>query len=127
MLPGNALSCANDAFSLDVITDRAVKRELTDMTAAFKAAGERPDYLSTLAWSSASIVIAALRRVGSDATAEDVRRYISGLRGFADAEGRLDFAAVPQRGLNSANAFVVRWDAANDRFVPVSSAGGIPL
>jgi len=127
MLPANALSCANDAFSADVITDPAVKRALLDMTEAFKAAGERPDYLSTLAWSSASVVLAALRQVGPDASAEELRKHIAGLRGFADAEGRLDFTTVPQRGLNSANAFVVRWDAANDRFVPVSRAGGIPL
>ena len=124
----NSYSCANDVFSADAVTDPAVKQALLETRPLpSSAAGERADYLSSLAWGPAQLVVAALRRLGPDATEEQIRGYIAGLRGFAITDGRVDFPAIPQRGLASQNAFVVRWDAAGDRFVPVSRSGGVPL
>ena len=126
MLPADSYTGASAVFSADLIADRPVKAAILDMTAAVAASGGRVDFLMSTAWDPAAIVVAALRQLGPDASAEQIRTYISGLSGFAGVDGRYDFRAVPQRGLAAENAYVVRWDAPGDRFVPVSRAGGVP-
>lgn len=126
MLPANAYTGANAVFSADLITDRPVKQAILDMTSAVVASGGRVDFLMSTAWDPAQIVVAALRQLGPDASAEQIRNYISNLRGFVGVDGRYDFRNVPQRGLTAENAYVVRWDAHDDRFVAVSRAGGVP-
>jgi branched-chain amino acid transport system substrate-binding protein len=127
MLPALAITGTNAMFSADLITDRAMKQAVGDMTTAIAAAGLRPDYLQSLAWDAGSIVVSALRKVGPDASAEQLRTYIANLRGFAGVNGVYDFRANPQRGLDVRGAYMVRWDSAGDRFVGVSRSGGIPV
>ena len=126
MLPPTSYTAASAIFSANVITDRPVKQAIVDMTSAFSAAGVRADYLLSIAWDPALIVVSALRQLGPDATADQIRKYIIGLKGFVGVNGRYDFSAVPQRGLTAQNSYVVRWDAPGDRFVPVSRGGGVP-
>jgi branched-chain amino acid transport system substrate-binding protein len=126
-LPANSFTAANAVFSVESVTDQPVKRALLDMGSAFTAAGLRPDFLAAIAWDPGFIVVSALRKLGPDATAEQIRAYIAGLRGFVGTNGRYDFTKVPQRGLGAENSYVVRWDGPGDRFIPVSRGGGIPL
>jgi branched-chain amino acid transport system substrate-binding protein len=124
MLPVNSYTAASAVFCL---TDRPVRQALLDMGSAFTAAGLRVDFLSSIAWDPALIVVSALRTLGPDASAEQIRAYIAGLHGFVGINGRYDFSKVPQRGLSAENAYVVRWDGPGDRFVPVSRGGGVPV
>jgi branched-chain amino acid transport system substrate-binding protein len=127
LLPVNSYTGTNAIFSADVVSDKAVKQAILDMASALTASGSRVDYLSSMPWDPASIVVSALRKLGPTPTAEQMRSYIANLRDFTGADGRFDFQRVPQRGLTAQNAYIVRWDPAGDRFVPVSRAGGIPL
>ncbi len=75
----------------------------------------------------AQIVISALRKLGPDANAEQIRNYIANLHGFVGVNGPYDFRAVPQRGIDVHNVYIVRWDPAGDRFAAASRGGGIPV
>jgi branched-chain amino acid transport system substrate-binding protein len=93
---------------------------------AFEGTDIKPDGPSTYAWDPALLVVDALRKLKADATAEDLRAYLSGLKGFAGINGYYDFKAVPNRGLDESNVVVTRWDAAKQTWVVVSDPLGIP-
>jgi branched-chain amino acid transport system substrate-binding protein len=85
------------------------------------------DCLPASAWDPAAILIAALRKLGTGATAERVRLYIEGLTNFPGADGTFDFKRVPQRGMDDRAIVITRWDPAKPAFVAVSKSGGAPL
>ncbi len=87
----------------------------------------KPDLGQSLAWDPALIVIEALRALGPDATASQLRDYIEKLHGFAGINGIYDFRAGDQRGLGVNNAAVVRWTPQKDSWIAVSKPGGLPL
>jgi branched-chain amino acid transport system substrate-binding protein len=91
----------------------------------FDAAGAKPDEPSELAWEPATIVIHALRTLGPEATAPQIRDFIQHLKGFASIDGVYDFEKIPQRGLDVSNAVVTRWDGKT--FAVVSKPAGAPL
>ncbi len=73
------------------------------------------------------IVVDALRHLGTNASAAQVRDYIDGLHGYVGTHGVYDFRAGDHRGLGVGNAVMVRYDAGKELFVPVSKPGGDPL
>jgi branched-chain amino acid transport system substrate-binding protein len=93
----------------------------------FKAAGAVPDVASALAWDPAMVVIDALRKLGPDVTAAQLRDHIAQLKGFAGIDGIYDFTRETQRGLNLDNAVVTLWDPAKKNWIPVSGPTGVPL
>ena len=95
--------------------------------AAFKAANLGMDNMSALAWDPGNIVIEALRRIGTKATASQIKEYISSQTDLAGINGIYDFKSVPQRGLTVKNALVSRWDVATNTWIVVSQPTGIPL
>jgi branched-chain amino acid transport system substrate-binding protein len=89
-----------------------------------KAAGMRSDYGSTLIWDPVMLVISALRAVGPDASAEQLRNWLLNLHGWAGIDGLYDFRDGSQKGL-SMNAMVIyRWDQGRSAFVVSSGAAG---
>jgi branched-chain amino acid transport system substrate-binding protein len=103
--------------------------QLRDRVAAygreFRAAGIRPDALQTTPWDSGLLIVDALRHIGANATAEQLRAYLAGLRGFTGATGTYDFRAIPQRGVNwKSSVLMTRWDPAKETFVAAGPLGG---
>jgi branched-chain amino acid transport system substrate-binding protein len=94
---------------------------------SFAKAGVKPDFASTAAWDPALLVVSALKKLGPTATAEQVRDYLSKLKGFAGINGTYDFTKVPQRGLDESNVVVTQWDKTADNWTVVSKPRGIPL
>ncbi len=127
ILPAAAFTGSNACFGVDLVTDKSVKAAIGEMSSAIGGAGLRIDFLQTLAWDPAQIVISALRKLGPDANAEQIRNYIANLHGFVGVNGPYDFRAVPQRGIDVHNVYIVRWDPAGDRFAAASRGGGIPV
>jgi branched-chain amino acid transport system substrate-binding protein len=80
-----------------------------------------------MAWSTASIVVEALRKLGPEATAQQLRDYLQVLQGAASIDGMLDFKKSPQRGLGLDAALVTRWDPSQRHWIPVSKPTGVPL
>jgi branched-chain amino acid transport system substrate-binding protein len=91
---------------------------------AFKAAGARPDVLNAIGWDPVMIVIDAYRHIGPDATADQLRRYVDNLHGYAGTSGIYDFGDPEQRGLTISALIIDRWDPVKQDFVPASRPGG---
>ena len=87
----------------------------------------KPDAAATYAWDPALLVIKALRKLGPNATAEQLRAYLASQKEIYGVNGRYDFKAYPQRGLGDKNVYITEWDAAAGTWKPVSAPGGKPL
>lgn len=94
---------------------------------AYKAAEVPPDVASAHPWDPLMIVVEALRKLGPNATAAQVRDYIAHVKGYQGINGVYDFEREPQRGLQVSDAVVTTWDPAKKTWVPVSEPTGIPL
>lgn len=105
----------------------AVAKAHAEFYKAFDAIGAKPDEPSELAWEPAMIVVHALRKLGPNATAVQLRNYLAHLKGYAGADGVYDFERVPQRGLDVSNAVITLWDAKAQTWDVVSKPGGVPL
>jgi branched-chain amino acid transport system substrate-binding protein len=111
----------------EAVTDKATRSAIDALYTSLDAKKLHPGYPSQTPWDPAQLLVAALRKVGTDATAAQVRDYIAGQRSWIGVNGRYDFVAVPQRGLDGSNAIVVRWDSAKATWVAASKLGGAPL
>jgi branched-chain amino acid transport system substrate-binding protein len=111
----------------DVLARGPLKDAVTAYINAMKAAGNRPDQGHTLSWDPALILVEALRKLGTGATATQIRDYLVQLHDWTGINGRYDFRAVPQRGLGQGSVVIVRWEKAKGTWSSVSSLGGTPL
>lgn len=91
---------------------------------AFKAIGVKPDEGHILAWDPSMIIIAALRHLGPDATADQIRNYIAHLHGWVGIDGVYDFGSGDQRGVTDSASAIARWDEAKGAWVRVSKPRG---
>lgn len=117
---------ATSAVVPDGITDRGVKTAVNVYFQSLRDIGVRPEFIPSVAYDPALLVITALRDLGPDATAAQIRDHINRVKDWPGANGRYDFPAFPQRGLGSAAGFVARWDPAKSDWTAVSKPGGDP-
>lgn len=111
-----------------VIRSTPLAGPVNEMIAAYKAAGAEISPGGTgYAWDAASIVLSGLRKLGPDATAEQLRDYILSLRRFPGIDGIYDFSSGDQHGLSYENVVMVGWDPKTRTWYPVSRLGGVPL
>jgi branched-chain amino acid transport system substrate-binding protein len=108
-------------------TPRAQAAAVSQFYSVTKDVGVTPDFTLALGWDPALIVISALRKLGTNATAEQIHSYIEGLRGFPGIMGVYDFTTGDQRGLTQKDLTIMRWDAKKNEWVAISKAGGEPL
>jgi branched-chain amino acid transport system substrate-binding protein len=78
-------------------------------------------------WDSSSIVLSALRQLGPNASANDIRQYILGLRDFAGTDGIYDFSSGDQHGLSDKSVVLTAFNPKTQEFVAVSGGGGVPI
>ena len=97
------------------------------MTTALAAAGAKPDQIEISAWDPTMVVVDAFRKLGTDASAAQLRTYLLNLKGWVGVNGPYDFHAFPQRGIGTSAVTIARWDAAKDAWINVSRPGGVPL
>jgi branched-chain amino acid transport system substrate-binding protein len=107
--------------------DPRVEAEQQEMDRALAAANAIPDQHTAAAWDPAAILVAALRKLGTGATPEQIRQSIAGLEDYAGIDGLYNFKKVPQRGLDQNDAVVTLWQADERRWVWRSEPGGTPL
>ena len=115
------------AFGLKMPMDPGVVKAQEAFYKESRAAGIPAELPSTIAWNTGSIVIDALRKLGTGVTAPQLRDYLQNLVGGFSIDGPLDFKQSPQRGLNLDDVLVTRWDPAQNSWIPVSKPTGIPL
>lgn len=114
-------------YGRDLGFEPPVQKALDDFYGEFKAAGLAPDATAALAWGPAMVVVDALRKIGPNASSDQLRSYLVNLKGYAGISGVHDFTNAPQRGLGANDAVVTRWDPAKGSWLPVSKRGGEPV
>lgn len=125
-LPKELYFPGTPAFGPDQIPPGPLKRALQSYFDALKAAGAKPENATSLAWDGTFLIVDALRKLGTAATATQIRDYIAALRGNVGIYGPHDFVAVPQRGLGIGSVVIIRWDATRG-WVAASGLGATPL
>ncbi len=99
------------------------RRAAEDFKAAFVAAGMHPDISSGYGYDQIMMVVSAFRKLGTNATAEQLRNYIVNSH-FNGINGVYDFAAHPGQGLGPNGVVMLHFNAAEDGFDAVSGLGG---
>lgn len=94
---------------------------------AFKGSGQTITPGTGIAWDPGWIVVSALRKLGTGATAQQLREYLLNLHDFNGAMGTYDFRIGDQHGLTDNSVIQVRWNPDGHDFVVASRPGGIPL
>jgi branched-chain amino acid transport system substrate-binding protein len=104
-----------------------IKTVVTEYRNAFKTTNVAPSPNDEFGWDTASIYVAAFRKLGTNATADQVHAFIEGLHDFPGLGGLYDFRTGNQHGLGENNVIVVQYDPVHPRFFAVSKPGGSPL
>jgi branched-chain amino acid transport system substrate-binding protein len=107
--------------------DPRIEKLQHEMYAILGERGLKSDNMVATSWDAGLIVVEALRKLGPEATADQLRQYIAGLTDFAGVDGIYDFKAYPERGLGPDSSAIVRYDAEGKRWVWLSKPGGEPL
>jgi branched-chain amino acid transport system substrate-binding protein len=124
-LPSNLYFATVPYYANQTLLNRETKNAIANQTAALAAIGVKPDGLAIGAWDPAVIVVDALRKLGTDVSAQKLHDYLVNLRGYVGVNGTYDFRANPQRGLGQNNVVMVKFNSAGN--VAVSKFGGVPL
>ena len=129
IMPSNLILPAF-AYSLPraILSKTPMAKQNDEFSAAFKAMGYTPSpAASPYVWDTAQIVISAYRKLGTNATAQQVRDYILGLKNYIGINGAYDFSTGDQHGLTTDSVVFVRWDPQKKDFIAISGLGGKPL
>lgn len=113
--------------TVGVADNAAVRRAQQTLSAALAENGVQPDVNICAAWDPAMIVVDALRHLGPEATATQLRDYIDALSNWPGSIGVYDFRKARHRGLSKNDVIVMRWDRSHDAFTLVGGLGGVPL
>lgn len=114
-------------YGAAIVTNAPTKTAQATLIRELAASGAKPDQIEISAWDPGMLVVEALRKLGPDATAAQLRAYLLELRGYVGVNGPYDFIRFPQRGLGENSALIVKWDTARGEAVAVSRFGGEPL
>ncbi|HXF34340.1 MAG TPA: ABC transporter substrate-binding protein [Candidatus Acidoferrales bacterium] len=91
---------------------------------AFDRAGIKPDNPNNTAWDPANLIVDAFRRLGTSATAQQIRDFIRDQHGWVGINGVYDYADAEQRGIGGYAIVIYRYDAKAGAFIPSSRPGG---
>jgi branched-chain amino acid transport system substrate-binding protein len=91
-----------------------------------KAAGIHASFPHNLAWDPVMKIVAALRALGPNANATQIRDYILHMHGFVGIDGIYDFSDGKQRGVGLNAARMYRYDSKKRDFILVARGNGLP-
>ncbi len=103
-----------------------MKAMLDDFVGQSKSKGFDNDAPHGVAWDPAMLVIDALRAIGPDATADQLRAWIAGQSAYVGITGTYNFRDGNMHGVTVKDVVMMRWYPAGTAFSPVSKFGGIP-
>jgi branched-chain amino acid transport system substrate-binding protein len=86
--------------------------------------GAKPDFPSNAAWDPTWLVLDGFKKLGFDASAEQMRDFIRSQHDWAGIDGVYDFRDPEQRGIGPMGDAMFRYDPGNVAFVPASKPGG---
>src|SRR6201996_4502667 len=103
------------------------KTQVQAFDSAIKASGQAaPDEGDALAYDPGLILVSALRKLGTGATAQQIHTYISGLTSFQGIDGTYDFKASQpdNRGLTIQDVYIAEWNKAAQDWTAASGPAG---
>lgn len=125
-LPKSLYFAGSAASAPEVANTRAWRSALATFTGAVSSTDVRPDNILAGTWDPLTLLVDALRKVGPNATAEQLRQYVANTRGWTGVFGPYDFKAIPQRGIDASSVVIVSWDSAKGSWSAASRPGGLP-
>ena len=126
-LPKNLLFAGSPFLAQQQLERGPVKTAVARFFDAFKPLHVQPDLGQASVWDAALLVVDALNKLGPDATSAQIKEYTQTLRGWSGIFGIYDFVNSPQRGLDTSDVVIVRWNAARMAWDGLSKPGGAPL
>jgi branched-chain amino acid transport system substrate-binding protein len=126
-LPKELIFNTTLAFARDEVRDRGLRASIDEMYDAYRRAGVELTPESSFSWDPAKIVVAAFRKIGPNATGDQIADYINALHGFPGASGIYDFRTGDHHGLTTTSLVFVKWMPTDKSFAVVSKPGGAPL
>jgi branched-chain amino acid transport system substrate-binding protein len=114
-------------MAADLVQSGPVKNEMEAFFAAFAAIGVKPEAAHSFAWDATRVAINALRHLGPNPTATQLRDAIEQTHGYAGINTIMDFRDGSQRGTPISAVVMIEWSPSADKFIPVSKPGGSPL
>jgi branched-chain amino acid transport system substrate-binding protein len=122
-LPHELLFGSSRGAVFEPRADPRVKQAQAAFFEAFKRAGIVVANGHSVPWDAVQIVVDALRHLGPNATAAQLRDYVNGVR-FTGIDGSYDFHSVPQRGLGDTGTIIYTWNPAQKDFTIASKPRG---
>ncbi len=104
-----------------------IEKAQHDMYAILAEHHLKADNMVATSWDAGLIVVAGLRKLGTHATAAQLKSFIANLTGFDGVDGIYDFKKYPQRGLGPDSSTVTTYDGKTDSWFWLSQPGGAPL
>ena len=108
-----------------VLPNGPMRSKVMEYLEAMRSHGVEVDVGSFGTWDPFDLILGALRKYGTDATAEQIRSYIANYVGIG-LLGQYNFPARPQRGLDPSAMLTVKWDKARQDFTR-SASSAAPL
>ena len=120
ILPDHGLFIAAvPGFAPSAVPDGPAKRAINTYLDARRRYCAGCGVQTIIGWDSGSIVVAALRALGTGASGPQIAAYIANLHDYYGACGEYDFRRNPH-GLDGNTAVIVRYDRAKHDFVPMT-------
>jgi branched-chain amino acid transport system substrate-binding protein len=121
-LPKDLVLNGSRGITPDPTATGAIKRAQDQYFAALAAANQRSEFAASIPWDPMMIMLEIVRRVGFDATPDQVHAAMENLKGFSGIEGTYDFTTHDQRGLGESATALFRYDGAKNEFVQIYPA-----
>lgn len=106
------------------------KTQVQAFDTAIKASGQSaPDEGDALAYDPGLILVSALRKLGTGASAQQIHDYISGLTAFQGIDGTYNFkvSQPDNRGLTIKDVYIAEWNKAGQDWTAASGPAGEAL
>lgn len=123
-LPKDMLFAGQIAWTPGGVPPGPVRDAQALFVRTLKAASYASDAGYTTVWDPAMLLVDALRKIGPDVSAEQLRAYLAGVHGWVGIDGVYDFTKIPQRGLGENAGEILGWHPAEKAFVAVSKPAG---
>ena len=127
LLPASGVYFATVPFYAGSLNGPATRSAIALMTSELGTMGGTPNMVGIASWDPGMLLVSALRKLGTNVSAAQLRDYLDNVRDWVGVNGPYDFRALPQRGLTENSLLIVRWDPARNAAVAVSKFGGAAL
>jgi hypothetical protein len=130
LVPNNMYFPAPRAFDPEDPAQGAIREAQQVFKNSWKQFGSPASGANTFVWDNVMIMVDALKKLGPNATATQIRDYVEHLRAWTGIEGVYNFTDphdTEHRGIGVQSIKIYRWDTKTQESVAVSRPAGIEI